>query len=139
MAKGVLVIEAYASGGALITANLGLEQNREVFAVPGEVGSPASEGTNMLIRDGGAKLVMGVEDVLAEISGAFPLEQKPQPAPDLNRIEALLYKEIGRELVSIDTLCHRTALDTSTALVYLLSLEFKGFIRQVAGKQFCRL
>jgi len=142
LALGTLIIEAYEDGGALITARLALEQNREVFAVPSPIRSKAGAGTNRLIQQGHAKLVMSVDDILAELGAAEPAVS-PQPAeatppPDLNGIEKQLYDALSDEPMHIDTLCIRTNLDTSTALVYLLALEFKGLVRQMAGKQFFR-
>ncbi len=72
MTLGTLVVEAAARSGALITARLAAEYNREVFAVPGRVQDPTSIGTNALIRDGGAKLVTCLEDVLAELGEVGP-------------------------------------------------------------------
>ena len=65
---GVLMVEGDVKSGALITARLALEQNREVFAVPGSIYSPTFRGTNKLIQDGEAKLVSNVEDILVELN-----------------------------------------------------------------------
>lgn len=143
LSLGTLVVEAYEGGGALITARLAVEQNREVFAVPSPVRSKAGAGTNRLIQQGHAKLVMTVEDILAELGVPEPVStpksEAPAPAPpDLNGVERRLFDALTEEPVHIDTLCLRADLDTSTALVYLLSLEFKGLVRQMAGKQFFR-
>ncbi len=139
LALGTLVVEAHETGGALITARLALEQNREVFAVPGSLHSKASAGCHRLIQQG-AKLVLGVKDILEELG--FAEEDRAAtpapPPPDLGPIEQKLYDALDAEPIQIDALCTRTDLDSSTALVYLLSLEFKGLVRQMAGKQFFR-
>ncbi|MEM6645035.1 MAG: DNA-processing protein DprA [Bacteroidota bacterium] len=143
---GTIVVEAFEKGGALITARTALEQNREVFAVPGSIYSVASAGTHKLIREGHAKLIGTVDDVLAE----FPDYQKPtteqdaaaarpDPAADLTGVEQALYNVITVDPLHIDAICEKAAVDASTALVYLLSLEFKGLVRQLAGKQFYRV
>jgi DNA processing protein len=146
MTLGTLVVESHHEGGALITARMAVEQNREVFAVPGDVGRKASVGTNRLIQRGHAKLVLDVDDILDELgiasAAAVPDEEAPASAPateSLNAIEQQLYEALDREPVHIDTLCAHTGVDPSTALVYLLSLEFKGLVRQMAGKQFYRI
>ena len=66
ISKGILVVESKKSGGSLITAEIALEEGREVFAVPGDIFSPASEGCNELIKNSQAKLVTSVADILAE-------------------------------------------------------------------------
>lgn len=152
---GTLVIESHERGGALITARLAVEQNREVFAVPGPVGSGASEGTNRLIQRGHAKLVLDADDILAELpplphsherrssaksdgeSSAGPASPK-RPMPDLTEKEAQLYNILTRTPMHIDVLCARAGVPASEALVHLLQLEFKGIVEQTAGKQFLR-
>ncbi len=141
MTLGTLVAEAFPEGGALITARLALEQNREVFAVPHALGQPSGEGGNLLIRDGHARLVTSAEQILEELQ--IEPDDVAQPNPltlplDLNPVEAQLWMALGPSPIPIDTLCLETGLDVSTALVYLLSLEFKGLVRQLAGKQFLR-
>ena len=147
LSLGTLVVESHRKGGALITARLAVEQNREVFAVPSALGRKAGRGTNRLIQRGHAKLVIDIDDILDELGvEAMP----PEPAADareaatrssheLNTIEQKLYEALDGEPVHIDALCDETGIEPSTALVYLLSLEFKGLVRQMAGKQFYRL
>lgn len=145
MTLGTLVVESHREGGALITARLAVEQNREVFAVPSALGRGAGVGTNRLIQRGHAKLVIDVDDILEELNveaaaptqEATEAETEPKP-PELNAVERKLYEALDSEPVHIDVLCDATDLDPSTALVYLLRLEFKGLVRQMAGKQFYR-
>lgn len=79
LSVGVIAVESGSVGGTLHTVNHALEQNREVFAVPGPIGAPMSEGTNRLIQEGAAKLIMGADDVLCELIDRFPdrLHWKP--------------------------------------------------------------
>lgn len=138
LSKGVLVAEAHAKGGALLTAYLALEQNREVFAVPNRIFDAAS-GNNRLIQEGTAKLVNNVEDILVELAGFTALPKStasPKPMPQLNGVEARIYEALGEEAIHLDVLCAKTNLEVSDALVYLLQLEFKGVIKQFAGKMF---
>jgi DNA processing protein len=137
LSLGTVVVEAYEKGGALITAGLAIEQNREVFAIPSALTNPAGAGANQLIQRGHAKLVQSVGDVLIEIEPAFESKSAPaQVQPDLSPVERRLYEALTPEPTHIDTLCVRTGFDASTALVYLLGLEFKGLVFQMAGKQF---
>jgi DNA processing protein len=140
LALGTLVVEAYDTGGALITARLALEQNREVFALPSPVHSAAGAGANRLIQEGHAKLVLGVDDILAELNppGLAAEQRGPAPPPALSAVERQLLDVLGPVPLPIDLLCAKADLDPSTALVYLLELEFKGLVRQLAGKQFSR-
>lgn len=138
MTLGTLVAEAFPEGGALITARLALEQNREVFAVPHALDRPTGAGGNRLIRDGHARLVTCVEEILEELQLAPQAAPPPVAPADLHPAEAQLWAALGPVPRAIDTLCAETGLDVSDALVYLLSLEFKGLIRQLAGKQFLR-
>lgn len=148
LAHGTLVAEARKTGGALITAWMALEQNREVFAAPAALFSPTGEGTNQLVRKGYATLVTSVDELLEELDGqlrpapteaaAAPESAEAPAPPDLNGPERKLYDALTPEPVHLDVLCERTGLDSSNALVYLLSLEFKGLVRQLAGKQFFR-
>jgi len=148
LALGTLVVESFAEGGALITARLALEQNREVFAVPGRVTKDSSRGTNRLIQRGHAKLVIEPEDLLEELPDVtveapddVDAETVAGTSPDredLSGEQERLYDALSDEPVHIDALCEETGLDPSTALVHLLDLEFKGLVRQLAGKQFRR-
>ena len=144
LALGTLVVEAYGKGGALITARLALEQNREVFAVPGSIYNTSSEGTNRLIQQGHAKLIYTVEDILVELGVAKADGQVHHPSnpihllATLNEIEQRLYEILTPEPMQIDHICDLANLDPSSALVYLLNLEFKGLVYQLSGKQFYR-
>jgi DNA processing protein len=150
LSLGALVVESYAEGGALITARLALEQNREVFAVPGAVTKDSSRGTNRLIQRGHAKLVMEPDDLLAELPSVTVDDPddvdaetvaggaRPDPSDTLSDEEATLYEALSDTPVHVDALCEETGMDPSTALVHLLQMEFKGVVRQLAGKQFRR-
>jgi len=144
LSLGTLVVESHREGGALITARMALEQNREVFAVPGPVTASASEGANALIRRGEAKLVAGVDDLLDELcvqtattTGTATPER--DVATSLDGDARRLYEALGSDPVHLDALCQTTGCTPSDALVALLQLEFDGHVRQLAGKQFRRV
>ncbi len=142
---GVLVVEAAEKGGALLTAEFAIDQGRAVFAIPGNITSVKSGGTNRLIQHGEAKLVIETLDILEELS------IKPQKAPepvdesilivpeDLSIFEEKLYSAIAFQPVHIDEISNLTGLNVSECLGNLLSLELKGYVRQLPGKNFVRV
>ncbi len=143
LSLGVVIVEAGAKSGALLTAQSALEQNREVFAVPGNIGAKTSEGTNRLIKQG-AKLVTSVEDILEELKiiTSVQLKEKKQIEKDLSQlseVEKNIYNLITDEPYHIDKIAQNTNVTTSQALSALLSLELKGFIKQLSGKMFARI
>ena len=136
MCLGVVVAEAGDSSGALITANLALEQNREVFAVPGSVLSPRSRGTNRLIQEG-AKLVRNVEDILEELNLTMiprQIEMKEFVPADDN--ESLLLQHLSHEPIHIDELCRQSNLPIATVSSTLSMMELKGAVCQLGGMNY---
>ena len=126
-----------------ITARMALEQNREVFAVPGSIFSQTAAGCHGLIAGGQAKLVHTVDDILDELGVASAVATSnghaaENKARQLQGIERKLYDLLTEEPKHIDVICNEAQVDVSTALVYLLGLEFKGIVCQLAGKQFYR-
>jgi DNA processing protein len=140
---GVLVVEAPERSGSLITAKMALEQNRTVYAVPGRIDQPYSKGCHQLIKDG-AKLVEGVEDILAETQFLFRLpEQTTNPVAravpeNLSDAEKTLFETLGKEEVFIDQLIHQSGLPAPIVSSALLKLEMKKLVRQLPGKVFVR-
>jgi DNA processing protein len=142
LSLGSLIVETAEKGGALHTAAFAIDQGREVFAIPGNINSLKSGGTNRLIQDGNAKLVMNVADILIE----FKMTQKSVPTPplttqpsDLSIFEEKIYTTLGFEPMQIDSISSTTGLNISECLINLLQLEFKGLIRQLPGKNFVRI
>ena len=141
LSLGTIVVESAEDGGALITATTALDQDREVFAVPGNITEKRSSGPNKLIRDGRAKLITNAQDIFDELAFQLHLSfDQPDikfPA-DLTPTEQLLFQFLSDEPIHIDTLSEKAEMSTSDALVTLLSLEFKGIVRQLPGKLFVR-
>ncbi len=136
LSLGVLVVEAGKASGAMITAHLALEQNREVFAIPGSILSPASRGTNHLIQEG-AKLVRDYTDILEELNltaVAQQVEMKElMPTSDT---ESLLLKQLGAEPTHIDEVCRSSGLSISTVSSTLAMMELKGLVKQVGAMNY---
>lgn len=136
---GTLVIESDINGGAMQTANYAFDQNREVFAIPGNLNVKQSEGTNWLIQTGKAKLVKNPEDILLELQLKLIPEigkNIPQPKPEMNLFEEKIYNTLTGEAKHIDEIASLSGLSISDCLVNLLSLEFKNVVRQLPGKKF---
>ena len=142
LSLGCLIVETGSSGGAMQTASFALDQNREVFAVPGNLGIKQSEGTNLLIQKGEAKLVSTAEDILVELELKLkPVLGKniPKENTELNLFEEKIIASLNNEPLQIDKIASITNLSTSDCLVHLLSLEFKGLVKQLPGKMFALL
>ncbi len=136
LSLGVIVVEAGYRSGALITADFALEQDREVFAVPGNVNSPASEGTNRLIQQG-AKLVQNVEDVLEELNLMMVPEQAAvQKTIPESAEEALLLEYLSHQPIHIDVLIRQAGLPSSLVGSTLTLMELKGLVQQVGGMNY---
>jgi DNA processing protein len=134
---GTVVVEAAENSGSLITARFALEQNREVFAVPGAITAGRSKGPHKLIKEG-AKLVENVEDILQEIAPALmPTPAAGAAAPlQLSLHESLLIGLFEQEPVHIDILIARSGLTPARVLEVLLELELKGLVTQLPGAYF---
>lgn len=133
---GVLVVEAGESSGALITANQAVEQNREVFAIPGSILSPASKGTNRLIQQG-AKLVRNCADILEELNLTMIAQQlEMKELLPANETESLLLKQLNIEPTHIDEVCRRSGLPTAIVTSTLAMMELRGMVKQVGGMNY---
>jgi DNA processing protein len=144
IALGTLVIETGIEGGAMITAAMALDQNREVFAIPSALSDRRASGTNRLIKEGKALLTESLEDIITELGPRLQgLMQVIAPAsemqPDLTLFERRLTDMIDDSPVHIDLLAERAGMSAAETMVHLLSLEFKGAVRQLPGKRFVRM
>ena len=137
LALGTLVTQAGEGSGALITAYFALEQGREVFAVPGSLLDRGCSGTNRLIQQGEAKLVLRVEDVLEELNLTMVSQQAEVRAvvPE-NRTEALLLQHLSEEPVHVDELGRASGLPIAQVSGTLALMELKGLVRQTGAMNY---
>ncbi|MBC8312078.1 MAG: DNA-protecting protein DprA [Candidatus Marinimicrobia bacterium] len=134
LSNGVVVIEAGQKSGALITAYSAVEQNRDVFALPGHADSKQSLGTHALIQNG-AKLIMDADDILSEYNIESTSTQTTL-FKDLSEVEKKVVNLLENEPIHIDRLCLKLDMDSPQVLSILLSLELKNVIYQHPGKFF---
>lgn len=168
MSQGLLVVEAPAWSGSLITANQALEQGRTVFAVPGPIDRPTSEGCHRLIQQG-ATLVCNAQDVIDELgmeihslglefepdslfsprslssaasenapSSPPSTPEKPKRQIELSEIERLILAELDRGNATIDSLSEVTGSPSGKVGATLLQLELKSLVKQLPGKYFTK-
>ncbi len=131
LSLGVLLTEAGETSGALITAHMALEQNREVFAIPGSILSPVSRGTNHLIQEG-AKLVRDYTDILEELNlTAVARQIEMREVLPESETESTLLKQLSAEPTHIDEVCRSSGLPAATVSGTLAMMELKGLVKQV--------
>jgi DNA processing protein len=142
LSLGVVVVEATEKSGSLITASLALEQGREVFAVPGEVGASRTRGTHRLIRQG-AKLVETVQDIVEEIAPQLaPHPGKSTAAnertlPERATAEArTIFALIGQRSLHVDEVIERSGFTAAKVSETLLQLELEGYLKQFPGNRY---
>ncbi len=151
LSLGTVVIEAALRSGALITARLALDYNREVLAVPGRIDSHLSKGAHQLLKQG-ATLVESPQDIVdalgqvgaelrEHVNQALDQCQQPRldtPAIQLTGPEQQIYDHLGPEPLYTDQIVQRTQLSAGIVAAHLISLQLKGLARSLPGNQFVR-
>jgi DNA processing protein len=156
LSLGVVVVEAAENSGSLITARLAIEQNREVFAVPGNITSRNSFGTNYLIKGAGAKLVQQWQDIAAEMPQPLAAKLLPPPFSDkraqqsaaanlvlvpegLSPAETSVFRLLTPDTPAhVDWLVEKSKLAISELTAVLLALEMRELVRALPGRCFVR-
>jgi DNA processing protein len=128
LAAATVVVEARERSGALITADLALEEGREVFAVPGEISSALSTGSNRLLALGATPLTE-----VADVLRSFGLEQVEAPTPELSEPAAQVLACVRDAALGADELARATELDASALAAALSELEVAGLVAEAAG------
>ncbi|MBK7091456.1 MAG: DNA-protecting protein DprA [bacterium] len=139
ISRGVIVIEARKGSGALVTAQHAIDQNREVFAVPGNITSAPSQGANELIKQGAIPVTQAADVLLAlGIDPTSRAAAKERPRISLPEAEQLIYDTLSTQPQLVDSLSNSVHRPVGEVLSLLLSLEMAGLVRQLPGKLFLR-
>jgi DNA processing protein len=141
LCQGLLVVEAAKQSGSLITARMALEQNREVFAIPGSIHNPLARGCNALIREG-AKLVETTQDILEELNQYNQQDEKllsPSMQSILDLEQQTLLNRVMFSPTSIDHLVENTGESVEVISSMLLILELQGYLEATAGGCYVRI
>lgn len=135
LSRGILVIESQKKGGSLITAELALEEGREVFAVPGDIFSSSSEGCNNLIKNSQAKLTTDVKDIIIEYG--WKIKNNKNSNLDLTSYEEKIFSLLEKEK-NLDELILESSFKASEILSILMDLEIKHIIVSIPGGKYRR-
>ena len=141
---GIIVTEAPARSGSLITAQQAAEQGRTVYAVPGGIDRPSSQGCNRLIQEG-AKLIMDGSDVIDDLLTLFPTQphapktEVSKPGVALEGDEATIFNAIGTSETHINEIIAHCGLGPSIVNTTLMKLEMKRVIKPLPGKYYTKL
>jgi DNA processing protein len=141
LAAGLLVVEAGAASGALISASQAADQGRSIYAVPGRIDHPKAIGSNRLIQQG-AKLVTSAQDILDDFGLLFPERpelSRPTEGPNLTAIERRVRESIGDDETPIDTIIAKCGLPTHEVSSTLLALEMRKLVKQLPGSRFVKI
>ena len=135
LSKGIIVVESKDRGGSLITADLALEFNRDVYAVPGDVSSEYSKGCNNLIRDSKAKSLSNINELLDDYS--WKIEEK-NINNKYTQNQLLILNSLSSEK-NLDNILMETKIEQTEILAELMTLEIMGVIKSIAGGRYKKI
>ena len=132
ISRSILIVEAAFKSGSLITAKLGLEQNRDIFAIPGRIDSPLSQGTNYLIQQG-AKIITSSQDILIEYGIILKKRKKAEKLNISKKEKKILDLMTDNELKSIDYFVDKLDFSVSEIISLLMGMVLKNIVTEEAG------
>ena len=139
LSKGTLVAEAAIKSGAIISANLCLEQNRELMCMPGLLTNPNTQGIYKLIKNGAA-VITSAQDILDTLNWEIKVEKQSSndssENPNLNEKEKQVFSIISKDASTADELAQKTQIDFNELMVILTTLELNGLIKQTDGERY---
>ena len=136
LSKGTLVIEAKLKSGAIITANMCLDEGRELMCIPGDILNPNTEGIYHLLKNG-ATMVTCANDILDALNWNMPTKKKQEITNlNLNDYEQKIYEYVAVNNPNFDDIMIKTSLSSDEILLHLTTLELKGLIKQVDGSRY---
>lgn len=133
ISQGTFVVEAQKRSGAMISANLTLDYNRELICMPGNVSNPNTEGIYYLIKNG-AGMACNTNDILENMNWSFKIQEKSDPVCGLTDIQRRVYEVMSKEPKTFDEIMLEAKIDTSDLMVVLTELELNGLIKQADNK-----
>ena len=143
LSDGVVVIEGDVQSGAMITARFAIKQGKPLFALPGPIDSPMSNGPNVLIKSGVAELLTSVQDILEKIGEGkqikFDLKDDTEKLEALSEKQKIIYKIISPQSKTFDNLISETNFNVQELLKELSILELKGLIEKEADGKYAKM
>jgi DNA processing protein len=137
LARAVCVIEGAQTSGAMITGKLALDQNRDVYALPGQIFATQAQGPNWLIGQG-AKPLISITETVRELTGKQLSFAPQQLWPELSGNEKTIYELLNDTPCQLDNLLERTALPFATLMQDIVKMQLKGLVSELPGKRFVR-
>lgn len=143
LSDAVVVVEGDLQSGAIITARFAVKQNKPLFALPGQIDSPASNGPNILLKSGAAELLTSIDDILEKIGESsqikLNLKNDNEKINSLGEKEKTIYKILTNESKSFESLIHETNFPVQELLKHLSMLELKGIVGKISDGRYVQL
>lgn len=138
LSRATVVIESKEKGGSLITANMALEEGRDIFAIPSDIFAETSKGCNQLIRDSRAKLLLSADEILEEYNWQTKESENDERYKKFSKVQISILKVLSSEK-TLDSLVQELNLDLNQILFEIMDLEIKGAVKSLGGGKYIKL